>query len=65
MCVCCALPTGTIYTPRGPLTPGLGQILVTLKSGLPYDDWKIVDLAKAAGYQVNDKRDRKGGVGEL
>ncbi|KAJ9530571.1 hypothetical protein QJQ45_012495 [Haematococcus lacustris] len=41
---------GPLFTAKGPITPPSGQVMVTLKSGLPYDEWKIVELAKAAGY---------------
>ena len=40
------------FTPRGPVTLPQGQILVTLKSGLPYDEWGIVEIASNAGLGV-------------
>ncbi|KAG1681360.1 hypothetical protein FOA52_007408 [Chlamydomonas sp. UWO 241] len=44
---------GLQYTPAGPVVPELGQVIVTLKTGLPYDVWGIAEIAKAAGYQVH------------
>ncbi|GAX81559.1 hypothetical protein CEUSTIGMA_g8987.t1 [Chlamydomonas eustigma] len=45
--------SGVQYTAQGPITPPSGQILVTLKTGIPYDDWGLVSLGKAAGYFVH------------
>lgn len=43
---------GEVFTPMGPMVLPVGQALVTLKSGLPYDEWGIVELAGTAGLGV-------------
>lgn len=42
----------TAYTQKGPMVLPPGQILVTLKSGPPYDEWNLVELAATAGLGV-------------